>query len=471
VGDPDDDEMTSSSRSRPPCRTGSTPLNAWELDRTVDIAMDALRVPRPGDAAVDPPLRRREAPRRAVPLLLSEARPAPARRAHQPPRRRDGRLAGAHPARVPRHRRSSSPTTATSSTTSPSGSWSWRTARASRGRATTRSGSSQKRSASPRRSARASASARWPERARVGQARPRQAPGPQQGPPQAAYEQLLARAEERRQEAARDHHPARPAPRRRRRRSFDHVSKGYGDRLLIDDLSFKLPRGGIVGIIGPNGAGKTTLFRMIVGQEQADSGTLTIGETVQLSYVDQSAQTPRRRQERLGEHHRRRRGHRRIGKREINSRAYCGTFGFKGAGPAAEGRHPLGRRAQPRAPREAAADRRQPAAARRAHQRPRRRHAARPRRGPGGLRRLRGHHQPRSLVPRPHRHPHPRLRGRQQVVWFEGNYEAYEPTASAPRASTPTSPTASSTSPTLCKALGVRTLVGRAAPRSSRPTT
>jgi ATP-binding cassette ChvD family protein len=68
----------------------------------------------------------------------------------------------------------------------------------------------------------------------------------------------------------------------------DHVAKGYGDRALIDDLSFKLPRGGIVGVIGPNGAGKTTLFRMIVAQETPDKGTLRVGETVKLAYVDQS---------------------------------------------------------------------------------------------------------------------------------------------------------------------------------------
>jgi ATP-binding cassette ChvD family protein len=68
----------------------------------------------------------------------------------------------------------------------------------------------------------------------------------------------------------------------------DHVTKAYGDRVLIDDLSFKLPRGGIVGVIGPNGAGKTTLFRMIVGAEKPDKGTLRVGETVKLAYVDQS---------------------------------------------------------------------------------------------------------------------------------------------------------------------------------------
>src|SRR5688572_32411971 len=66
------------------------------------------------------------------------------------------------------------------------------------------------------------------------------------------------------------------------------LRKGYGDTLLIDDLNFTLPRGGIVGVIGPNGAGKTTLFRMMTGQEKPDGGTLRIGETVQLGYVDQS---------------------------------------------------------------------------------------------------------------------------------------------------------------------------------------
>src|SRR5207247_7600036 len=67
-----------------------------------------------------------------------------------------------------------------------------------------------------------------------------------------------------------------------------NLRKGYGDNLLIEGLSFTLPRGGIVGVIGPNGAGKTTLFRMITGQEKADAGTLKVGETVKIGYVDQS---------------------------------------------------------------------------------------------------------------------------------------------------------------------------------------
>ena len=110
---------------------------------------------------------------------------------------------------------------------------------------------------------------------------------------------------------------------------FDHLSKGYGDRLLIDDLSFKLPPGGIVGVIGPNGAGKTTLFRMITGQEKPDKGSIKIGESVHLGYVDQSRDSLDGKktvwEEISG-------GNEVIylGKREINSRAYCANFNFKG---------------------------------------------------------------------------------------------------------------------------------------------
>jgi ATP-binding cassette ChvD family protein len=109
----------------------------------------------------------------------------------------------------------------------------------------------------------------------------------------------------------------------------EHVAKAFGDRLLIDDLSFKLPPGGIVGVIGPNGAGKTTLFRMITGQEKPDNGAVVVGESVQLGYVDQSRDALDDRktvwEEVSG-------GNDIIylGKREINSRAYCGAFNFKG---------------------------------------------------------------------------------------------------------------------------------------------
>jgi ATP-binding cassette ChvD family protein len=110
----------------------------------------------------------------------------------------------------------------------------------------------------------------------------------------------------------------------------EHLSKGYGDRLLIDDLTFSLPRGGIVGVIGPNGAGKTTLFRMITGQETPDSGTLKVGSTVQIAYVDQSrdALDPEKTvyQEISG-------GEDQLlfGKRAVNARAYCAGFNFRGA--------------------------------------------------------------------------------------------------------------------------------------------
>ena len=111
---------------------------------------------------------------------------------------------------------------------------------------------------------------------------------------------------------------------------FEGLTKGYGDRLLIDDLTFKLPPGGIVGVIGPNGAGKTTLFRMITGQDKPDKGTITVGESVHLGYVDQSRDSLDGKktvwEEISG-------GNELIllGKREVNSRGYCSSFNFKGA--------------------------------------------------------------------------------------------------------------------------------------------
>jgi ATP-binding cassette ChvD family protein len=111
---------------------------------------------------------------------------------------------------------------------------------------------------------------------------------------------------------------------------FEELSKGFSDTLLIDKLSFRLPPGGIVGVIGPNGAGKTTLFRMITGQEKPDSGSIKIGDSVQLGYVDQSRDALNDKKNVWEEIS----GGQDIiylGKREINSRAYCSTFNFKGA--------------------------------------------------------------------------------------------------------------------------------------------
>ncbi len=111
---------------------------------------------------------------------------------------------------------------------------------------------------------------------------------------------------------------------------FNNLSKGFGDNLLIDDLSFKLPPGGIVGVIGPNGAGKTTLFRMITDQEKPDKGTIKVGESVHLGYVDQSRDSLDGKKtvwEEISD------GNDIIllGKKEMNSRAYCASFNFKGA--------------------------------------------------------------------------------------------------------------------------------------------
>jgi energy-dependent translational throttle protein EttA len=111
---------------------------------------------------------------------------------------------------------------------------------------------------------------------------------------------------------------------------FEHLKKGYGDNLLIDDLTFKLPPGGIVGVIGPNGAGKTTLFRMITAQEKPDNGTIKVGESVKFGYVDQSRDSLDGKKTVWEEisggndiiH---------LGKREVNSRAYCAAFNFRGA--------------------------------------------------------------------------------------------------------------------------------------------
>jgi energy-dependent translational throttle protein EttA len=110
----------------------------------------------------------------------------------------------------------------------------------------------------------------------------------------------------------------------------DGLTKGFGDRLLIEDLTFSLPRGGIVGVIGPNGAGKTTLFRMITGQEEPDGGSLKVGSTVEIAYVDQSRdaldpdntvyQEISGGQDQL-----------QFGRRSVNARAYCAGFNFRGA--------------------------------------------------------------------------------------------------------------------------------------------
>jgi energy-dependent translational throttle protein EttA len=144
-----------------------------------------------------------------------------------------------------------------------------------------------------------------------------------------AYESLLAEESEAREDTAEILIPA-PARLGDEVIVAEGLAKGFGDRLLFENLSFRLPRGGIVGVIGPNGAGKTTLFRMIVGTEQPDAGTLKVGATVKVAYVDQSREaldgTKTVFEEISG-------GQETLlfGKRQVNARAYSASFGFRGA--------------------------------------------------------------------------------------------------------------------------------------------
>src|SRR5262245_4862582 len=142
------------------------------------------------------------------------------------------------------------------------------------------------------------------------------------------YEQLVAQEYDAREEAADIQIPSGPSLGDLVVRA-EKVSKGYGDRLLFEDMTFNLPRGGIVGVIGPNGAGKTTLFRMIIGDEKPDSGTLRVGDSVVLSYVDQSrdALAP---QKTVYEEISGGDDILEVGKTRIHARSYVGRFNFKG---------------------------------------------------------------------------------------------------------------------------------------------
>jgi ATP-binding cassette ChvD family protein len=144
-----------------------------------------------------------------------------------------------------------------------------------------------------------------------------------------AYDKLLAEEQSLRLETVEIHIPAGPRL-GAKVVDADHVRKAFGDRLLVEDLTFSLPPGGIVGVIGANGAGKTTLFRMISGQETPDAGDLDVGESVQVAYVDQSRAEldPKNTvwKEISGG-----RDLVELGKKEINSRAYCSWFNFRGS--------------------------------------------------------------------------------------------------------------------------------------------
>ncbi len=143
-----------------------------------------------------------------------------------------------------------------------------------------------------------------------------------------AYEDLLSEQGEKRREDLEIYIP--PGPRLGGKViNAEHVAKGFGDRLLYEDLNFSLPPGGIVGVIGPNGAGKTTLFKMITGQEQPDSGTLTVGSTVKLGYIDQNR--PLDPNKTIWEEISGGQDLILLGTREINSRAYVARFNFSGS--------------------------------------------------------------------------------------------------------------------------------------------
>ena len=301
--------------------------NLWDLDSQVDLAMDALRCP-PDDADVDQALRRRAPPRRALPAAARPARAAAARRADQPSRRRKRELAGRPSAQLSgrdpdRHPRPLLP----------------RQCHRLDSRARPR----------PRHSLRGQLHLLAPQKqkrleqeSREDEARQRtlqresewisSSPKARQAKSKARYqryEDLLKIANAKVNTVAQITIPV--AERLGQNVvDFDHLTKGFGDNLLIDDLTFKLPPGGIVGVIGPNGAGKTTLFRMITGQEKPDKGTIKIGESVRLGYVDQSRDSLDGKKtvwEEISE------GNDMIllGKKEMNSRAYCASFNFKGA--------------------------------------------------------------------------------------------------------------------------------------------
>ena len=143
-----------------------------------------------------------------------------------------------------------------------------------------------------------------------------------------AYESLLAAESDKRREDLEIHIP--PGPRLGDVViEAEKVSKAYGDQLLVEDMTFALPPGGIVGVIGPNGAGKTTLFRMITADEKPDSGQIRIGETVQLAYVDQSRTLDANKS--IWEEISGGQDMLKLGNREVNSRAYVGRFNFSGS--------------------------------------------------------------------------------------------------------------------------------------------
>ena len=298
----------------------------WNLDNKIEIAMDALRLP-PAGRRREQAVRRRAPPRRAVPRAVGGAGHPAARRADEPSRRRKRRVARALSARLPghrhrRHARSLLPRQRRrlDSRARPRLRHSVRGQLHVVARAEALAACPSKRRPSRRGSARCSASSSgcaW-RRARDRRRTRRACRSTRRWSQQETAEKIL------------QHEIVIPPPPRLGNDvvTARDVKKAFGDKVLLDGFSFDLPRGGIVGIIGPNGAGKTTLFRMIVGQETPDSGTLKVGETVQIAYSDQSRTLDGEKsawQEISG-------GQELImvGKKELNSRAYLSSFNFRG---------------------------------------------------------------------------------------------------------------------------------------------
>ncbi len=327
-GEPlDDDAMNELMAEQAELQEKIDACNGWELQRTLDIAMDALRCP-PGDADVatlSGGERRRVALCR---LLLSQP---DLLLLDEPTNHLDAEsvawlerfLQG-----LQGHRRRHHPRPLLPRQCGRAGSSSSIAAAASPTRATTRAGSSRRESGSSRRSARTSPASApsASEQEWISQSpRARQA---KQKARITAYEELLAQAAERAPGSAQIIIPAGPRLGDLVIEATD-VKKAFGDRLLIDDLSFRLPPGGIVGVIGPNGAGKTTLFRMIIGEEKPDTGSFRLGDTVKLGYVDQSRDSLER-DKNVWEEISEGKELIELGKYSTNSRAYVSAFNFRG---------------------------------------------------------------------------------------------------------------------------------------------